>query len=56
MRVSPVRSCERPKFLRSRIEEDNHAYVYVAQTLGGGALLDSHLPMLGLIENGTTRS
>ncbi|WP_419664812.1 DUF6221 family protein [Streptomyces sp. 2-1] len=38
------------KFLRARIEEDNHAYAYVAQTLGGEALLDSHLPMLDLID------
>ncbi|MFI1100798.1 DUF6221 family protein [Streptomyces melanogenes] len=38
------------KFLRARIEEDNHAYAYVAQTFGGEALLDSHLPMLDLIE------
>ncbi|NEB02562.1 hypothetical protein [Streptomyces sp. SID13726] len=38
------------KFLRARIEEDNHAYAYVAQTFGGEALLDSHLPMLDLID------
>ncbi|MGW4912833.1 hypothetical protein [Streptomyces sp. NPDC004270] len=37
-------------FLRARIEEDNHAYAYVAQTFGGEALLDSHLPMLDLID------
>ncbi|WP_326827145.1 DUF6221 family protein [Streptomyces sp. NBC_01751] len=38
------------KFLRARIEEDHHAYADVAQTFGGEALLDSHLPMLDLIE------
>ncbi|MFD3475789.1 hypothetical protein [Streptomyces sp. NPDC058695] len=40
------------KFLRARIEEDNHAYAYayVAQTFGGDALLDSHLPMLDLVD------
>ncbi|WP_327350753.1 hypothetical protein [Streptomyces sp. NBC_01304] len=38
------------KFLHARIEEDNHAYAYVAQTFGGDALLDSHLPMLDLID------
>ncbi|WP_331729167.1 DUF6221 family protein (plasmid) [Streptomyces sp. NBC_01003] len=38
------------KFLRARIEEDNHAYAYVAQTFGRDALLDSHLPMLHLID------
>ncbi|MFI2415707.1 DUF6221 family protein [Streptomyces sp. NPDC018947] len=37
-------------FLRARIEEDNHAYAYVAQTFGGEALLDGHLPMLDLID------
>ncbi|MFJ8505106.1 hypothetical protein [Streptomyces avermitilis] len=30
--------------------EDNHAYAYVADTLGGKALPDGHLPMLGLPE------
>ncbi|MFE4547301.1 DUF6221 family protein [Streptomyces sp. NPDC056785] len=38
------------KFLRARIDDDNHAYAYVAHTFGGEALLDSHLPMLDLIE------
>ncbi|WP_326778187.1 DUF6221 family protein [Streptomyces sp. NBC_01445] len=38
------------KFLRARIEEDNHAYAYVAQTFGGDAPLDSHLPMLDLVD------
>ncbi|MFG2142582.1 DUF6221 family protein [Streptomyces sp. NPDC048696] len=38
------------KFLVARIMDDNHAYAYVADTLGGEALLDSHLPMLDLIE------
>ncbi|GAA2917382.1 hypothetical protein G3I30_14995 [Actinospica acidiphila] len=38
------------EFLVARIMDDNHAYAYVAGTLGGEALLDSHLPMLDLIE------
>lgn len=38
------------KFLRARNEEDNHAHAYVAHTFGGEALLDSHLPMLDLID------
>ncbi|GHA84590.1 hypothetical protein GCM10010305_30440 [Streptomyces termitum] len=38
------------KFLVARIMDDNHAYAYVADTLGGESLLDSHLPMLDLIE------
>ncbi|GGK16498.1 hypothetical protein GCM10011583_55520 [Streptomyces camponoticapitis] len=38
------------EFLVARIMEDNHAYAYVAGTMGGEALLDSHLPMLDLIE------
>ncbi len=38
------------EFLRARIEEDNHNYAYVAQTFGAEALLDSHLPMLDLVE------
>ncbi|MFF3727723.1 DUF6221 family protein [Streptomyces erythrochromogenes] len=38
------------KFLVTRINDDNHAYAYVAETMGGEALLDSHLPMLDLIE------
>ncbi|GGN51561.1 hypothetical protein FHR83_009304 [Actinoplanes campanulatus] len=33
------------------IDEDNHAYAYVAHQFGGEALLDSHLPMLDLIES-----
>lgn len=37
------------EFLVARIMDDNHAYAYVAGTLGGEALLDSHLPMLDLI-------
>ncbi|WP_282703645.1 DUF6221 family protein [Streptomyces sp. CC219B] len=37
-------------FLRARNEEDNHAYAYVSDTFGGEALLDSHLPMLDLID------
>ncbi|GAA2819816.1 DUF6221 family protein [Streptomyces showdoensis] len=38
------------EFLVARIMDDNHAYAYVADTLGGDALLDSHLPMLDLTE------
>ncbi|MEL5957331.1 DUF6221 family protein [Streptomyces sp. CLV115] len=38
------------KFLIARIMDDNHAYAYVVDTLGGEALLDSHLPMLDLTE------
>ncbi|MFE7509917.1 DUF6221 family protein [Streptomyces sp. NPDC057540] len=38
------------KFLVARIMDDNHAYAYVAETMGGEALLDSHLPMLDLTE------
>jgi hypothetical protein len=37
-------------FLRARIEEDNHAYAYVAQTFGAEALVDGHLPMLDQID------
>ena len=33
------------------INEDNHAYAYVAGRFGGEALLDSHLPMLDMIES-----
>jgi hypothetical protein len=33
------------------INEDNHAYAYVAHQFGGEALLDSHLPTLDLIES-----
>lgn len=32
------------EFLVARIMEDNHAYAHVAGTMGGEALLDSHLP------------
>ncbi|MFB7470422.1 DUF6221 family protein [Kitasatospora sp. NPDC056184] len=39
-----------PGFLRTRIEQDQHAYAYIAQVFGGEALLDSHLPMLDLID------
>ncbi|MGW7027087.1 DUF6221 family protein [Streptomyces xanthophaeus] len=39
------------KFLAARINDDNHAYAYVAETMGGEALLDSHLPILDLIEH-----
>ncbi|WP_318218817.1 DUF6221 family protein [Streptomyces sp. SCL15-6] len=38
------------RFLRARVGEDQHAYAYIAQTFGGDALLDSHLPMLDLID------
>lgn len=40
------------KLLAARIADDHHAYAYayVAHTLGGEALLDSHLPMLDLTE------
>ncbi|MFF8478632.1 DUF6221 family protein [Streptomyces sp. NPDC015414] len=38
------------KFLFARIMDDHHAYAYVADTLGGEAVLDSHLPMLDLTE------
>ncbi|MET9437154.1 DUF6221 family protein [Streptomyces sp. NPDC006551] len=38
------------RFLVARIMDDNHAYAHVADTLGGEALLDSHLPMLDLTE------
>ncbi|ARF72966.1 DUF6221 family protein [Streptomyces sp. NPDC012600] len=38
------------KFLAARIMDDHHAYAYVAGTIGGEALLDSHLPMLDLTE------
>ncbi|MFJ7152378.1 DUF6221 family protein [Streptomyces sp. NPDC100445] len=37
-------------FLRARNAEDNHAYAYVAHTFGGEAVLDSHLPMLDLLD------
>ncbi|MCX4986015.1 DUF6221 family protein [Streptomyces sp. NBC_00572] len=38
------------KFLRDRNMEDNHAYAEVAHRFGGDALLDSHLPMLDLVD------
>ncbi|BCY11836.1 hypothetical protein [Actinoplanes sp. L3-i22] len=34
-----------------RIQEDNHEYAYVANQFGPHALLNSHLPMLDLIES-----
>ncbi|MET8982886.1 DUF6221 family protein [Streptomyces sp. NPDC004539] len=37
-------------FLHARYEEDNHAYAEVAHRFGGDALLDSHLPMLDLVD------
>lgn len=38
------------KFLHARYEADNHAYAEVAYRFGGAALLDSHLPMLDLVD------
>ena len=38
------------KFLHARIEADNHAYAEVAYRFGADALLDSHLPMLDLVD------
>jgi len=38
------------KFLHARYEADNHACAYVAHCFGGDALLDSHLPMLDLVD------
>ncbi|MFE5515801.1 hypothetical protein ACFQ9J_35295, partial [Streptomyces sp. NPDC056529] len=38
------------KFLHARYEADNHAYDEVAHRFGGEAILDSHLPMLDLID------
>jgi hypothetical protein len=38
------------RFLRARYEADNHAYAEVAHRFGGEALLDSHLPMLDLVD------
>ncbi|MEU9073967.1 DUF6221 family protein [Kitasatospora sp. NPDC048538] len=38
------------RFLRARTTEDNHAYAYIAQVFGSEALLDSHLPLLDLID------
>ncbi|WP_031071774.1 DUF6221 family protein [Streptomyces sp. NRRL WC-3742] len=37
-------------FIRARCTDDNHAYVDVAELFGGRALLDSHLPMLDLVD------
>jgi len=36
-------------FLRTRNDEDNHAYADVGHRFGGDALLDSHLPMLDMV-------
>ncbi|MFC8584471.1 DUF6221 family protein [Streptomyces sp. NPDC057217] len=38
------------KFIHARYEADNHAYAEVAHRFGGEAILDSHLPMLDLID------
>ncbi|QQM38525.1 DUF6221 family protein [Streptomyces liliifuscus] len=38
------------RFLRDRNMADNHAYAEVAHRFGGDALLDSHLPMLDLVD------
>jgi hypothetical protein len=38
------------RFLRERNMADQHAYAYVAQRFGGDALLDSHLPMLDVVD------
>lgn len=38
------------KFLRGRNMADNHAYAEVARRFGADALLDSHLPMLDLVD------
>lgn len=38
------------RFLRERNMADNHAYADVAHRFGGDALLDSHLPMLDLVD------
>ncbi|MGW2289044.1 DUF6221 family protein [Streptomyces phaeochromogenes] len=38
------------KFLRARNMADNHAYAEVAHRFGRDALLDSHLPMLDLVD------
>ncbi|MEU6242255.1 DUF6221 family protein [Streptomyces sp. NPDC047024] len=38
------------KFLRDRNMVDGHTYADVAHRFGGDALLDSHLPMLDLID------
>ncbi|WP_330461036.1 DUF6221 family protein [Streptomyces sp. NBC_00820] len=38
------------KFLRDRNMADNHAYADVACRFGGDAVLDSHLPMLDMVD------
>ncbi|MCX4523665.1 hypothetical protein OG402_40405 [Streptomyces anulatus] len=38
------------RFLRDRNMADNHTYAEVAHRFGSDALLDSHLPMLDLID------
>ncbi|MEU1404842.1 hypothetical protein ABZ471_21175 [Streptomyces sp. NPDC005728] len=38
------------EFLRDRNMADNHAYAEVAHLFGDDALLDSHLPMLDLVD------
>ncbi|MFB6904883.1 DUF6221 family protein [Streptomyces bacillaris] len=38
------------KFLHACYEADNHAYAEVAYRFGAEALLDSHLPMLDLVD------
>lgn len=37
-------------YLRRCNMEDNHAYAEVAHRFGGEALLDSHLPLLDLVD------
>ncbi|MFJ6011688.1 DUF6221 family protein [Streptomyces sp. NPDC092952] len=37
-------------FIHARYEADNHAYAEVVGRFGGEALLDSHLPMLDLLD------
>ncbi|MFD7445690.1 DUF6221 family protein [Streptomyces sp. NPDC059909] len=37
------------KFIHAQYEADNHAYAEVSYRFGGDALLDSHLPMLDLV-------
>ncbi|MFJ7280530.1 DUF6221 family protein [Kitasatospora sp. NPDC098663] len=38
------------RFLHARNMADNHAYAEIAYRFGGDALLDSHLPMLDLVD------
>ncbi|MFE3113426.1 DUF6221 family protein [Kitasatospora indigofera] len=38
------------KFLHACYETDNHAYAEVVHRFGANALLDSHLPMLDLVD------